>query len=448
MRVFVIEVAHDFLEDIAHRHQTRRSAVLVDDQGHLRFLTLEHLEQLHHGHALGHRHDAAHAHVVHRAFGRQVVQVFHAHEAHDVVFVAAIHRETRELCLGDDAHVFFQRVVHAQAHHIGTRRHERFGVFVSDVENVIHELVLLRRDKAAFSGLVDEQLDFVVGVHLMLVSRIVARNAHHRIGDAVEQHHNGIGDLIERHERACGEQCIALGGENRERLGNELTRHHMQRGHDEVANGHRHHGNRSFGQAEQHEQRSNEGRKRRLTQPTQSKRCKSNAQLAGGQILVHIQGNFHSRLGARLALLYGELELRLTHTHEREFGDDEKCVHCQEKYDEDKAYANRHERKFTLSKRPSRRRPNLRRYAVLTIAIRNYNENAAILCYEGTRLCPTVTKTAAPHEKCAATKERNENEGIHREQHAQTPNPPAANVQKGGAATAHRGSRTCPNGDA
>ena len=124
----------------------------------------------------------------------------------------------------------------------------------------------------------------------------------------------------------------------------------MQRGHDEVANGHRHHGNHSFGQAEQHEQRSNESRKRRLAQPTQGKRCKRNAQLAGRQILVHVQGNFHGRLGARLALLYGELELRLAHTHEREFGDDEECVHGQEKYDEDKAYANRHERKFTLSK--------------------------------------------------------------------------------------------------
>ena len=88
----------------------------------------------------------------------------------------------------------------------------------------------------------------------------------------------------------------------------------MQRGHNEVANGHRHHGNHSFGQAEQHEQRSNESRKRRLAQPAQGKRCKRNAQLAGRQILVHVQGNFHGRLGARLALLYGELELRLAHT--------------------------------------------------------------------------------------------------------------------------------------
>lgn len=31
----------------------------------------------------------------------------------------------------------------------------------------------------------------------------------------------------------------------------------------------------------------------------------------------------------------------------------------------------------------------------------------------------------------------NENKGIHREQHAQTPNPLTANAQKGGAATAH-----------
>ena len=422
--------------------------MLVDDQSHLRFLALEHLEQLHHGHALGHRHDAAHAHVVHGAFGRQVVQVFHAHEAHDIVFVATIHGKTRELRLGDDAHVFFQRIAHAQAYHVGARSHERFGIFVGDVENIVHELVLLGRDKAAFGGLVDEQLDFVVGVHLVLVGGVVARNAHHRISDAIEQHHNGIGDLIERHKRTRGEQCITLGGENRERLRNELARHHMQRGHDEVANGHRHHGNHSFGQAEQHEQRSNESRKRRLAQPTQGKRCKRNAQLAGRQILVHVQGNFHGRLGARLALLYGKLELRLAHTHEREFGDDEECVHGQEKYDEDKAYANRHERKFTLSKRPSRRRPDLRRYAILTIAIRNYNENTTDSCHTGRDFAQPLQKQQQ-HGKCRnkemKRKRKTEEFALRKARKCsilwqQAPRRRSAIV--------HCGPRTCPNDDA
>ena len=61
---------------------------------------------------------------------------------------------------------------------------------------------------------------------------------------------------------------------------------------------------------------------------------------------------------------------------------------------------------------------------------------------------PNCYKNSSSPEKYAATKERSENKGIHRGQHAQTPNPLAANAQKGGAVTVHRGLRTCPNGDA
>ena len=53
--VLVADLADDLLEQILERHQARRAAVLVDDDGHLDLLALELLEQL--GHALGLGHE-------------------------------------------------------------------------------------------------------------------------------------------------------------------------------------------------------------------------------------------------------------------------------------------------------------------------------------------------------------------------------------------------------
>ena len=149
-----------------------------------------------------------------------------------------------------------------------------------------------------------------------------------------------------------------------------------------------------------------------------------------------------------LAFLDGNLKLRLAHTHEREFGDDEKCVHGQEKYDEDKAYANRHERKFTLSKRPSRRRPDLRRYAILTIAICNYNENMTDSCHTGRDFAQPLQKQQR-HGKCRnkEMKRKKKNRGIRLEKGPQMLNPLTASAQK---TERHRTlrPRTCPNDDA
>ena len=49
--VFVADFADDLLEQVLGRDEARRAAVLVDHDGTLRLLPLEHLEQL--GHPLG-----------------------------------------------------------------------------------------------------------------------------------------------------------------------------------------------------------------------------------------------------------------------------------------------------------------------------------------------------------------------------------------------------------
>ena len=165
----------------------------------------------------------------------------------------------------------------------------------------------------------------------------MAGQAHHTVGDAVEQDHDGVGDLVERHKRASREQRIALGGEDGERLGNQLAHHHVQRGHDEVADGHGHHADQGLGQVQHLEQRTDKSGERGLAQPAQSQRRQRDAQLTGGQVLVDVLGNVHGAFRTLLALLDGQLELGFSNAHQSEFGDNEKRVHGQEQGNKNQA---------------------------------------------------------------------------------------------------------------
>ena len=151
------------------------------------------------------------------------------HEPDDAVLAAAAHRVARVLVARDQRHVLFQRILKVDAHQIGSRGHDGLGVLVAQVEDVVHELVLLGIDQAAFRGLVDEQLDLVARIHVVLVGRIMPEQLHHAVGDAVEQNHNGVRETIEPHERRRRAQRVTLGGEDGERLRNELAHHDVER---------------------------------------------------------------------------------------------------------------------------------------------------------------------------------------------------------------------------
>ena len=272
MAVLIVDVAHDLLHDVGHGDDAGSAAVLVDHHGDLRGALLQHLQQLRHGDALGHGLDGAHGQIVDGGALLHQVQILHVHEAHDAVLGLAAHGVARILVARDQRHVLFQRILKVDAHQIGSRGHDGLGVLVAQVEDVVHELVLLGVDETAFRGLVDEQLDLVARVHLALVGRVMAGQAHHAVGDAVEQDHDGVSDLVERHKRTSREQRIALGGEDGERLGDQLAHHHVQRGHDEIADGHGHHANQGLGQVQHLEQRTDKSRERGLAQPAQSQR--------------------------------------------------------------------------------------------------------------------------------------------------------------------------------
>ena len=248
--------------------------------------------------------------------------------------MAAAYGIARVLVLLDDLQVLFQRVLQVDAHHIHTRGHDGLGVLVAQIEDVVHELVLLGIDEAAFGALVDEQLDLLAGVDVVLVGRIVTGEAHDAVGDAVEQQHDGVRDAVEPDQRGGSAQRPALGGEDGERLGDELADDDVQSRHDEVADRHADGDDRRLGQTEHREQRLEQLGDGRLAQPSQRQRRQRDAQLAGRQVGVDVLGDLHGVFRARLVLVDGKLKLRFADAHERELRDDEKRVHDEE--DDDK----------------------------------------------------------------------------------------------------------------
>ena len=255
------------------------------------------------------------------------------HEADDVVLVLAIHREARELVLFDHAQVFLERVFEAQAHHVGARSHDRLDVFIGDIEDVVHEFVLLGIDQAVFGAFVDKQTDFLFGIDVVLVGGIVAHQTHHAIGDRIEQPHDRIGEAIEPHQGTGREQRVFLGAENSERFGNELAHHDMQRRDQAEADCHRHGEVDAFGYAEHFEQRVEQGRHGGLAQPAKSERSKRDAELAGRKIGVDVVCDQLGVFGARASLFDEHVDLGLSYADQRELGHDEKRVHQKEEND-------------------------------------------------------------------------------------------------------------------
>lgn len=134
----------------------------------------------------------------------------------DAVLRAVAHRVARVLVLAHDVPVLFQGVFQIEADDVGARGHDALSVLVAQVENVVDELVLLRIDEAAFRGLVNKQLDLLAGVHLVLIGRVMAEQAHDPVGDAVEDDHDRVGDAVEHAQGAGGVQGVLLGGEDGE----------------------------------------------------------------------------------------------------------------------------------------------------------------------------------------------------------------------------------------
>ena len=316
--------------------------MLIHDNAHLGATLLHGLQQLRDGRALGHGRQLANLPIAHGRVLGHVHEVLGVHEADDAVLRAVAHRVARVLILAHDVPVLFQRVFQIQTDDVGARGHDPLGVFVAQIEDVVDELVLLRIDEAAFRGLVNEQLDLLAGVHLVLVGRVVAEQAHDSVGDAVEDDHDWVGDAVEHAQGTGGVQGVLLGGEDGEGLRDELADHYVQGGHDEEAHGHADGVHRRLGEAPGQKRCFQNGGDGRLAQPADGQRCQRDAELAGRQVGVDVRGYVAGGLGAAALLGDGHVNLALAHAHQREFRDDEERVHQQEEHHEQQAYSGLH----------------------------------------------------------------------------------------------------------
>ena len=253
------------------------------------------------------------------------------HETDDAIFASLANGVARELVVAHGLKILFQRVFHINADQVGARGHNGLGILVANVENVVHDLVGLGVDQTAFGGLVNEQLDLLVGVNLVLVLGVVAGQAHDGAGQVVEQPHDGERDAIEHMKDGRRVQCVRLGRVNGERLGDKLARNHVKRGHDDVTDGDGNGGDGRLRDSDGSQHWANEIGERRLAQPTQGKRSQSNAQLACRKIIVNVVGDDFRRLRALATFLQGHFNLRGTHAHHCEFGNDKKGVHQKER---------------------------------------------------------------------------------------------------------------------
>ena len=298
---------------------------------------LQQLQELRNGDALGYCVQLADGQILHRSVGVHHEQVLHVHESDQVIFAPLAHRIARVLVALGKFAILLKRVLHVEAGQLDARRHDSLGVLIAQIEDVVDVLVLLRLDKPAFRGLVDEQLDFLARVHIVLVGRIVPGQTHDTVGDAIEQQHNRVGDAVEPQKRGRRHECVALRREDGERFGDKLAHDHVQRRHEEIPDCDRNYRDDSIGQAEQNEQRANERRDSGLAQPAERKRSKRNSKLAGRQVRVDVLGDGLRVLRAALALIVGKFDLRLAHAHHGEFRDNEKCVHQKEEDDKNQA---------------------------------------------------------------------------------------------------------------
>lgn len=149
-----------------------------------------------------------------------------------------------------------------------------------NIEDIVHELILLGINQAVFGAFVNQQTNLLFGIDIVLVGRIVTHQAHHAVGDAIEQPHDRERKTVEPHQRSRREQSVFLGAENSQRLGNELAHHDMQRSDQAEADRHRHREIHTVGHAEKREQRMEQGRNGRFAQPAKGERGKRDAQLA------------------------------------------------------------------------------------------------------------------------------------------------------------------------
>ena len=169
--VLVADLADDFLEQVLGRDEARRPAVLVDHDGTLRLLPLEHLEQL--GHPLGLGDDERRPQ---QAGNRPRIvgdveedQILDEHEAGDVVEALLEHGKPRVLLFAEQRAQFADGGRVPDRDDIGARRHHLAHQRVAEIDDALEKLSLLALDDSLLLAGVEVRRRGLLGIFAGLV---------------------------------------------------------------------------------------------------------------------------------------------------------------------------------------------------------------------------------------------------------------------------------------
>ena len=168
---FVVDVAHDLLQQILHGHQAGGAAVLVNDDGQVNLPALHIPEELVGAHRLGHK--VGRPEQLPHRLGLRPAGIDEplpgAEQADDVVGVLLIDREPGQaggLYGGLD---LLGRVVHPQHLHVGAVNHHVLGGHVVKLEDVLDHLFLAGLDGALLLADVHHHADALLGYLIVLL---------------------------------------------------------------------------------------------------------------------------------------------------------------------------------------------------------------------------------------------------------------------------------------
>ncbi len=146
--VLVLDLADDLFDQVLERHEARRPAVFVDDDGALRLLILKLLQEL--GHQLRLRNNDGRADQ--RLDGTAVVarakrdEVFDEDEARDVIEALLEHREPRILLLPKQSPQLADAGALRDGDDVGPRRHDLAHQRGAEVDDALQQPPLFFAD--------------------------------------------------------------------------------------------------------------------------------------------------------------------------------------------------------------------------------------------------------------------------------------------------------------
>src|SRR5229473_1606897 len=238
---FVVNFSHHLFEDVFNGDQPEDAAEFVHHQGHADAASAQFEKQLAGRLGLGDdEHFAQNAAQIERGWREILLEpafaiekdpnhIFDMNEAEDVVRIAAIDRNARTLRGGENTHHFIQIRFHGEHVYVRARNHYFAHLNLSKFHGAENELFFAGRDQAAFTGLLNLNLEFLGGMRNTVNLRgSNSQGLHNRARYAVEQMDGPAKSPQEPAKGHGHQQGHALGAGQADGLGNQFPDDYVQ----------------------------------------------------------------------------------------------------------------------------------------------------------------------------------------------------------------------------